>query len=574
MSQRTSRRRTIWWVGLVAALIAINYIASFVHQRFDLTEEKRYSLSKPTKELLRGLDSTVTIDVYLTGNDLPAVVRKFRNAVGDFLYEAKEYGRGNLQFNFINPYGSSDTAEVRRTVDSLSYNYGLTPMQLNAPTEVGDKFEITYLIHGAVVRYGDQAIGVDLLKGARSFGTEPEQLAALYNNVEASIEYKFTSAIQKVTTKEKPLIAYAMGHGEAWGFNVDDAVRTLLSEYNFDTLNVRQVPYIPQEADALLVMKPTQPFSDADKLKIDQYVMNGGKVFWMIDNMYAEFDSLYKSQGFIAFDRGLNLEDLLFNYGVRINQALLQDMQCDKLPQVSGEGETQQQRLVDWPFFPILNGTEHPISKNLDGVRALFPTTLDTVEAAGITKTVLLTSSANARTLNAPAKIDFEFLQIAPEQSLFRQQNVPVAVLLEGSFRSLYTGRVPRATADSLKAMNRTVKNISDRTKMIVVADGDIAQNQYSQFTGPLPMGMNVFTRYTYANRDFFTNALEYLVNPSDILQTRSKEYTLRLLDPRRVSEEKTTWQLVNIALPIVLVILFGLLYQQLRKRRYTRAKG
>ncbi|HEY1115450.1 MAG TPA: gliding motility-associated ABC transporter substrate-binding protein GldG [Chitinophagaceae bacterium] len=574
MSQRTSRRRTIWWVGLVAALIAINYIASFIHQRFDLTEEKRYSLSKPTKDLLRGLDSTVIIDVYLTGNDMPAVVRKFRNAVGDFLYEAKEYGRGDLQFNFINPYGSSDTAEVRRTVDSLGVHYGLTPMQLNAPTEVGDKFEITYLIHGAVVRYGDKAIGVDLLKGARSFGTEPEQLAALYNNVEASIEYKFASAIQKATATDRPLVAYATGHGEAWGYNVDDAVRTLLSEYDFDTLNVKQVPYIPKEADALVVMKPTQPFSDADKLKIDQYVMNGGKVFWMIDNMYAEFDSLYKSQGFIAFDRGLNLEDLLFNYGVRINQTLLQDMQCDKLPQVSGEGETQQQRLVDWPFFPVLNGTEHPISKNLDGVRALFPTTLDTVEASGITKTFLLTSSNNARTLTAPAKIDFEFLQIAPEQSLFRQQNVPVAILLEGPFRSLYTGRVPRATADSLRAMNQPVKNISDRTKMIVVADGDIAQNQYSQFTGPLPMGMNVFTRYTYANRDFFTNALEYLVNPSDILQTRSKEYTLRLLDPRRVNEEKTTWQLVNIALPITLVILFGLAYQQLRKRRYTRVKG
>ena len=573
MSQRTSRRRTIWWVGLIAALILINYIAALVHQRFDLTEEKRYSLSKPTKDLLRGLDSTVTIDVYLTGNDLPAVVRKFRNAVGDFLYEAKEYGRGNLQFNFINPYATSDTAEVRRIEDSLGMNYGLTPMVINAPAEVGDKLEISKLIHGAVVRYGDQAIGVDLLKGARSFGTEPEQLAALYNNVEASVEYKFAAAIQKATAKERPLIAYALWHGETWGYNVDDAVRTLLSEYDFDTLNVRQVPFIPEQADALVVMKPTQPFSDADKLKIDQYVMNGGKVLWMIDNMYAEFDSLYKSQGFIAFDRGLNLEDLLFNYGVRINQTLLQDMQCDKLPQVSGEGETQQQRLVDWPFFPVLNGTDHPISKNLDGVRALFPTTLDTVEAGGITKTFLLTSSNNARTLNAPAKIDFEFLQIAPEQRLFQQKNVPVAVLLEGAFRSLYTGRVPRAAADSLKALNRTVKNISDRNKMIVVADGDIAQNQYSQFTGPLPMGMNVFTRYTYANRDFFTNALEYLVNPSDILQTRSKEYTLRLLDPRRVKEEKTTWQLVNIALPIGLVILFGLVYQQLRKRRYTRSK-
>jgi ABC-2 type transport system permease protein len=571
MSQRTSRRRTIWWVGLAVALIAINYLAAQLHQRFDLTEEKRYSLSTPTKDLLWGLDSTVTIDVYLTGKDLPAVVRKFRNAVSDFLFEMKEYGRGNLQFNFVNPFASSDTAVVRRTVDSLRLYYGLTPMQFNAPDEVGDKFEISYLVHGAVVRYGDQAIGVDLLKGARSFGTEPEQLAALYNNVEASIEYKFASAIQKATAKEKPLIGYALGHGEAWGYNVDDAVRTLLSEYNFDTINLRQAPYIPSQVNALVVIKPTQAFSDADKLKIDQYVMNGGKVFWMIDNMYAEFDSLYKSNGFVAFDRGLNLEDLLFNYGVRINQTLLQDMQCDKLPQVSGEGETQQQRLVDWPFFPVLNGTDHPISKNLDGVRSLFPTTLDTVEASGITKTFLLTSSNNARLLDAPAKIDFEFLQIAPDERAFQQKNVPVAVLLEGSFRSLFTGRVPRAMADSLKAMNMPVKNTSDRNKMIVVADGDVAMNQYSQFTGPLPMGMNVFTRYTYANKDFFTNSLEYLVNPSNILQTRAKEYTLRLLDPRRVSEEKTTWQLVNIALPIILVILFGGAYQQLRKRRYTR---
>jgi ABC-2 type transport system permease protein len=572
MSLRTNRRKTLWWVGLAAALVAINFLAAQLHQRFDLTEEKRYSLSTPTKELLRGLDSTVTIDVYLTGNDLPAVVRKFRNAVGDFLYEAKEYGRGNLQFNFVNPYATTDTAEVRRMEDSLGMYYGLTPMVINAPAEVGDKLEISKLIHGAVVRYGNQAIGVDLLKGAKSFGTEPEQLAALYNNIEASIEYKFASAIQKATSRERPLIAYALGHGEAWGYNVDDAVRTLLSEYNFDTVNLKQVPYIPSQVNALMVVKPTQAFSDADKLKIDQYVMNGGKVFWMIDNMYAEFDSLYKSNGFVAFDRGLNLEDILFNYGVRINQTLLQDMQCDKLPQVSGEGETQQQRLVDWPFFPILNGTEHPVSKNLDGVRALFPTTLDTVEAGGITKTFLLTSSNNARLLNAPAKIDFEFLQIAPDQRAFQQKHVPVAVLLEGPFRSLYTGRVPRAAADSLKAMNQPVKNISDHNKMIVVADGDVAMNQYSQFTGPLPMGMNVFTRYTYANKDFFTNCLEYLVNPSNILQTRSKEYTLRLLDPKRVSAEKTKWQLINIALPIVLVILVGLLYQQLRKRRYTRA--
>ncbi|MFN2438122.1 MAG: Gldg family protein, partial [Chitinophagaceae bacterium] len=299
------------------------------------------------------------------------------------------------------------------------------------------------------------------------------------------------------------------------------------------------------------------------------YIMNGGKVFWMIDNMYSEFDSLRNSEGFIAFDRGLNLEDILFNYGIRINQTLLQDMQCDKLPQTSSEG--QQQRLVDWPFFPILNGSNHPISKNLDGVRALFPTILDTVEATGIKKTMLLQSSNNARLLNAPARIDFEFLQIAPDQNLFRQKNIPVAFLLEGRFKSLYTGRVPRAMADSLVRMDKPFKSVAEAEgKMIIVSDGDVATNQYSPTTGPLPMGMNLFTRYTFANKDFFTNSLEYLVNPTNILQARSKEFTLRLLDPRRVNEKRTTWQLINIALPILIIILLGIIYQQIRRRKYA----
>jgi gliding-associated putative ABC transporter substrate-binding component GldG len=401
-------------------------------------------------------------------------------------------------------------------------------------------------------------------------GTEPEQLAALYNVVEASMEYKFASAIQKLTTDEKPVVAYALGHGEERGYNVDDAVRTLSKEYRFDTTNIREAKIIPSY-NAIVIMKPTQRFSDADKFKIDQYVMNGGKIFWLVDNVYAEFDSLYKSQGFVAFDRALNLEDLLFNYGARLNQALLQDMQNDKLPQVSREGT--QQRLVDWPFFPILNGTDHPISKNLDGVRALFPSTLDTVGASGIKKTFLLQSSRNARILEAPVKIDFEFTQIAPDTRLFNNQNVPIAVLLEGKFRSLYTGRVSRAVVDSLAAMNAAFVSTSPENKMIVVSDGDIAMNQFSQSNGPLPMGMNMFTKYTYANKDFFLNCLEYLVNPTDILQTRSKEYALRLLDPKRVDEEKSKWQLINIILPIAVIILIGFIYQSFRKRKYVTSQ-
>ena len=298
--------------------------------------------------------------------------------------------------------------------------------------------------------------------------------------------------------------------------------------------------------------------------------MNGGKVFWMIDNMYAEFDSLYKSQGFIAFDRGLNLEDLLFNYGVRINQVLLQDMQSDKMPGISNNSSGQQ-RLVNWPFFPILNGTAHPISKNLDGVLSIFPTTIDTVQASGIRKTFLLQSSNNSRLLNAPAKIDIEYLQIAPDEKLFNQKAVPVAILLEGKFRSLYTGRIPKAIADSFAAVNLPVRTApTNDGKMIVVADGDIATNRYSSTSGPLPMGMNVLTKHTYDNKDFFTNCIEYLVNPSEILQTRSKEYSLRLLDPKKTEEKKTMWQLINIVLPILLIILFGFIYQQIRRRKYA----
>lgn len=558
---------TVWWIGLIAGLIVVNLLASFVHQRFDLTEEKRYSLSKETKDLLSDLKQPVKIEVFLKG-EYPAGFRKLANSVREFLQECKEYGKSNFQFEFTDPLkGLSDSA-AQYFMDSINYYYEIPAFTLQAPSKVGDEQTQKLVLPGAIIHYADTTIGVNLLRGEKSFGTEPEQLAALYNNVEASMEYKFASAIQKITLKEKPTVGYALGNGEGWGYNVDDAIRTLFKNYRLDTVNIKSAPVIPQ-FDALVVLKPTVAFTDADKIKLDQYVMHGGKVFWMIDNMYAEFDSLYKSQGFIAFDRGLNLEDLLFNYGVRINQSLLQDMQADQLPQISTNGSGQS-RLVDWPFFPIANGTDHPISKNLDGVRLMFPTTIDTVEAGGIKKTFLLQSSSNARVLDAPARIDFEFLQIAPDIKQFQKKNIPVSVLLEGKFNSLYAGRVSKAFKDSMSASHYTFLNSSDNNKMILVADGDLAMNPYSPSTGPLPMGTNVFTHYTYANKEFFLNCLDYLVNPTDILKTRAKQFTLRLLDPKKTIQERTKWQLINIALPIILIIIFGVIYQQFRRYRFA----
>ena len=552
---------------MLVGLIAINLVASFIHQRFDLTEEKRYSLSKETKNLLLDLRQPVKIEVFLKG-DYPAGFKKLANSVREFLQECKEYGKGNFQYEFTDPLKGLSDSSAQYLMDSINYYYEIPAFMLQAPSKVGDEQTQKMVIPGAIIHYADTTIGVNLLRGEKSFGTEPEQLAALYNNVEASMEYKFASAIQKVTLKEKPKVGYALGNGEGWGYNVDDAIRTLFKNYRLDTVNLKTTPLIPQY-DALVVLKPTIAFTDADKMKVDQYVMHGGKVFWMIDNMYAEFDSLYKSQGFIAFDRALNLEDILFNYGVRINQSLLQDMQADQLPQVSNNGSGQS-RLVDWPFFPVLNGTNHPISKNLDGVRSMFPTTIDTVEASGIKKTFLLQSSSNARVLDAPAKIDFQFLQIAPDVKQFQKKNVPVSVLLEGKFNSLYAGRISKTIKDSMAASGYSFLNNSGDNKMILVADGDIAMNPYSSNTGPLPMGTNVFTHYTYANKEFFSNCLDYLVNPTDILKTRAKQFTLRLLDPKKTSEEKTQWQLVNIALPIILIIIFGIIYQQFRRYRFT----
>ncbi|HEX6848387.1 MAG TPA: gliding motility-associated ABC transporter substrate-binding protein GldG [Chitinophagaceae bacterium] len=562
---------TFWWLLLLIFVVAINFLASSFHTRFDLTKEKRYTLSNASKRLLKNITEPVSIDVFVHKKSLPSEVKKLENAINEFLLNCKEYNK-NLQFTFINPYLDLPDSLQKRMEDSLYYFYGIYPSVLSAPEKVGDELEISKLIHGAVIKYRDTSIGVDLLQGTKGYGTERHERAALYNTVEATLEYKFISAIENITSERKPIIGYALGHGEAFGYNIDDAFRTLRNKYYTDTVNIKTIPFIPEALDALIILKPTLPFSEADKLKIDQYVMRGGKVFWMIDNMYAEFDSLFKSNGFIAFDRGLNLDDLLFKYGTRINQNLLQDMQCDKLGQMVGEQDNPQMRLVDWPFFPVLNGTNHPITKNLDGIRAIFPNTIDTVKSPGIKKTFLLRSSANARVLSTPVKIDFEFWQIAPDAKLFTVRDTAVAVLLEGKFQSFYTGRVSKAIADSMAAYGVPFISKSEKEgKMIVVADGDIATNQFSQQQGPLPMGYNLYTHHTFANKDFYLNSLEYLVNPSDIFETRAKDYTLRLLDPVKVKDQKTQWQLINIAIPLLLMILFGFIYQQVRKTKYSR---
>lgn len=555
------------WLYLLLVLLVINFLATQFHYRLDLTKEKRYTLSTPTRKLLKGLNDKVTVTVFLDG-EMPAGFKKLANTSREMLEEFKDYGKSNIQFNFVRP-GTDST--VGYTMDSLM-RMGLKPTNVRVEAKEGEGEEQRYLFPGAIVSYQDRRAPVDFLQGLDMQGGMNS-----LNNAEALLEYKLISTIQKVSTDTVPLVAYLLGNGEPLSYNVYDLINnTLKQNYRFTFHSIDSFGIIPPIFDAVFIMKPTIPFNEQQKLKLDQYVMNGGKIVWMIDRLYAEMDSLMRTQSdFVAYDRNLNLEDLLFKYGVRINPDLVQDLVCDKIPLVVGNyGDKPQMQLTDWHYFPLLSSyTSHPISKNLNQVLSIFPNSLDTIKTPNISKTILLSSSANSRSLVTPAIVSLNSVKTEDDIKTFNKAHLPVAVLLEGRFSSLYSNRLGKSTLDSLaNSYNQPFLATAPLSnKMIVLSDADIASNVFSQQQGPLEMGFNQFTKVQYANRDFVLNCLEYLTNPSGILDARAKDYTLRLLDPKKVETSKSFWQMVSIGLPILIVLIFGVIFQAIRKRKYQK---
>jgi ABC-2 type transport system permease protein len=557
------------WVCLPALIVIANLVATKYHFRIDLTQEKRYTLSAPTKNLLRTLPGKVSITIFLEG-EMPAGLKKLSKSAKELLEEFKEYGKSNLQFELKKPAEGLDDTSRKLFIDSL-YKLGLKPTNIKATAKEGAE-EQRMVFPGALLTFKDRVAGVDFLEG-QSFTKGINSL----NNAEALLEYKFANAIQKIIADSVPAVGYLTGNGEPLTYNVYDLIeRTLKPNYGFAVVNLDSYPLIPLNFNSIVIVKPTRPFSEKQKLKIDQYIMYGGKVIWLIDNLYAEMDSLMRRQSdFVAFDRGLNLEDQLFKYGVRINQDLLQDMQCDKIPLVVGNlGNQPQMELRPFPYFPLLSSySDHPIAKNLDNILSIFPNSIDTVESHGVKKTILLASSENSRTLNTPAVVSFNSIKTEEDLKTFNKSHVPVAVLLEGKFNSIFTNRLSRSLADTLSNLYRQpflpVSETSN--KMIVIANADIVTNVVTKNKGPLTMGFNQFTEYQYANKDFFLNCMEYLVNPSGVLETRSKDFTLRLLDPKKVENERSFWQFINVVLPIFVIILAGFFYQLIRRKKYQR---
>ena len=557
------------WIALIAGLVLVNMLAGHFHYRLDLTREKRYTLSAPTKNLLSKLDDDIELDFFLQG-DLKAGFRQLSKSTLDLLQEFNEYCDGKIRVRNFDPLTTLDDSAKVTFLDSLR-KMGIQPMTQVAQSKKGEEQSQRIVIPGAILKYKDKIFPVNLLKGVQ-VAREGQPEEQLYTNAETLLEYKFGSAIDKITRKQTPAIGYVLGNGEPLDFSVYNLIQDLRANYRFGVLRLDSVPLIPLQYDALIIVKPTEKFSDREKLALDQYVMHGGKLIWAIDQLHAEMDSLRLDHQTIAYDRGLELEDLFFRYGVRVNQDLVEDIQCASLNLVVGvQGDKPQFQLLPWPYFPLLNGSlTHPISKNLDPVYSKFANSIDTVKAPGIEKTILLQGSENGRTLSTPALISFESVKQASDPRVFNKPHIPVAVLLEGKFNSLFANRIGTAVADSLANYYKQpfFPAAPQASGVIVIGDADIVMNEVSQ-QGPLPMGFNKDNNYTFANEDFIQNCVEYLVNPSRILETRSKDYTLRLLDPTKVEEGRSFWQFMNIVLPVLLVIAGGWLYQLLRKRKY-----
>jgi ABC-2 type transport system permease protein len=553
------------WLAVVAVFIALNFFASVFHQRIDLTNEKRFTISSPVKKILHNLNGTVEVDLFLKG-DMPSGFKNLATSADELLQEFKEDANGKINYKLISP--DDQMPGTSRTYADTLTSLGIVPINLKVQLKAGEQSE--YVYPAALVKYGDKILPVNLYTGTQAVITPPE-----LNTAEALLEYNFADAIYKITENHKAMVAYSVGNGEPTGDNVYDLVENVLKKnYSLFTMNIANEPIIPDTFSLLMIVKPTIAFTEKEKIKIDQYVMHGGKVIWFLDRLEAEMDSLQVKNEVIAYDRNLNLEDLLFKYGVRINPDLIMDLQSDFLP-FNVNGKTQFQ-FLHWNYFPLFESKQNSIiNKNIGLVAGRFVNSIDTVGAPGIKKTILLSSSDNSRTIETPALISGTENRNAPQDDAFKQSGIPAAVLLEGKFSSLYKNRISQPVMDTMEQLGEPflTQCINDN-KMIVVADGDIVLNG-SVHGKPLPMGVNSYTvetqyQYQFANKEFVENCLEYLINNAGLGEARAKDYTLRLLDPKKIENEKTKWQIINLVIPILLIIIFGIIYQWWRRKKYS----
>lgn len=545
----------------ITIVILLNIIANYIFHRFDLTAEKRYSLSSATKKLLKELDDVVYFKIYLEG-EFPAGFKRLRSETKEMLDEFRAYAGDNIQYTFINPSQNEDVNKNTEVYEQL-YKAGLLPTSLQVKTENGEQNQIIF--PGALVTYHEKTFPLQLLKTQVAMGEEEVLNGSIEN-----LEFEFASTILKLTTKEKDKIAIIEGHGELYGKSIEDISKALEEYYVVERVRLNNQLFSLRGYKAAIVAKPDSVFDEKDKYILDQFVMKGGKTLWLIDPVMASMDSLTKNNVTLGLANPINLDDLIFKYGVRMNTNLVLDVQSAPIPVLAGyQGNQPQYKYYPWVYFPVaFPFCDHPIVKNLNAVKFEFASGLDTLNNKAIKKTILLASSQYSRSINTPARIDLSILKKEPNPKEYYRKNIPLAILLEGEFESVFKNRIVPAVANSEEM---AFKAQGVKTAMIVVADGDVIKNQVQSSTGKVyPLGYDRYTQQQFGNKNFIMNCMNYLLDDSGLIAVRTRDIQIRLLNKTIITEQKLKWQFICILSPIFMVILYGSLSGWLRKKRYA----
>ncbi|MEO9964732.1 MAG: gliding motility-associated ABC transporter substrate-binding protein GldG [Reichenbachiella sp.] len=545
----------------ILLIVILNQLAGLFPMRLDLTEEKRYSVTPATRALLGDLQETVYVQVFLEG-EMPAGFKRLRNAIEETLNQFDYYADGQIQVDFIDPSAALNEKARNEYFRSLLQR-GLQPTNLSYKRD-GNKTE-KLIFPGAIVTYFGQEIPVTLLRGSQS-ATSEERL----NQSIEGLEYELASAIRTLSNDRRKTVALIRGHNEPDSLNLAGLTNALLEKYDVFNVTLDNKNRALNRFDAILFPKPTSGFSPQEKFQIDQYILNGGKALFFVDALRVNMDSA-SGEGTFAFPYELELDDMFFKYGVRINRDYVQDIVCGEYPIVAGNmGAQAQIRMLPWPFFPMVNNFgNHPIVKNLDAVSMKFVSTIDTVKAQGITKIPLLKTSQYTMVNQAPVKVAFNELRKNLDPDRFNHGSKNVSYLLKGKFTSLYKNRIlPKGVDKS------NFRENGEETSILICSDGDMIRNEFSIKDGtPLELGLSPYSQMKFANKDFVMNALDFMLNDQGLIVSKNKSFAIRPLDKVRIANEKLTWQLVNLVLPLLVLLIYGVLRAYWRKKKYAHYK-
>ena len=543
---------------VVVILVIINSVSTSFFNRFDFTKDNRYTLSEAALDITNKAEAPLIVDVFLQG-EFPSEFKRLQTETRSILEEFNAENP-NIYFNFINPLEGNADAEA---IATQFYQMGMTPARVTV--KENGKNEQRIIFPWAMANYNDETVKIPLLKNNLGATTEERVNASVQQ-----LEYVFADAFSKLLTPRKQKIAIMRGNGELPDLNIADFIKTIKPYYRVAPFTLDSVANNPigtleklNEYDLVIEAKPTQAFTEQEKYVLDQYLMQGGKMLWLTEQVAFETDSLFNpSQTSFALPRTLNLDDYFFKYGIRINTELVNDLYSAPLILASGQGEDTQFNPYPWFYFPLPTATKaHPIVNNIEAVRFEYANPIDTLKNS-INKTVLLTSSPTTKLDAVPRQLSLKALGQQPNLELYKDSEQPLAVLLEGSFTSVYENR--------LKPFSyKNNKNNSEATAMLVISDGDIIKNK-TNGNQPLELGFERYTGAAYGNKEFLLNSVNYLLDDTGLIDIRSKEISIAFLNPDKIADEKLKWQLINILLPLVLLAIFGVVFISLRKRKYT----